>query len=153
STIAYELLGGALSPLGSGNTHAGRYSPLANLSEAGNELLRHSMQSGTRFESAADFAQALRASEADEMRRRESASATSFSQTSTPGTPYSESSRRKFPLGFSGGVVSVGVFATILYFSIRQAEDPATKKPGSSTLKTATTPSSTPAVATPTPES
>ena len=57
--VVYELLGGALSPLGSGTDHGGRYTPLANLSEQGNEALRHALAPAPRYQKACDFCRAL----------------------------------------------------------------------------------------------
>ena len=57
--VVYELLGGTLSPLGSSTDHGGRYTPLANLSEQGNEALRHALAPVPRYKKACDFHRAL----------------------------------------------------------------------------------------------
>lgn len=63
-TVVYELLGGTASPLGAGLT-AGeqRYTPLANLSERGNEALRLALGSTPPYAKAYEFFQTLSAAE------------------------------------------------------------------------------------------
>ena len=43
-SVVYELLGGTLSPLASGGDIGAHYTPLANLSEHGNEALRFALE-------------------------------------------------------------------------------------------------------------
>ena len=57
--IVYELLGGTLSPLASGTDHGGRYTPLANLSERGNNALRQVLGAAPPYKKARDFHRAL----------------------------------------------------------------------------------------------
>ena len=64
-SLVYELLGGTLSPLGLHGQSASQYTPLANLSERGNEALREALAETPSYLTAAAFFQAL--SELDEI--------------------------------------------------------------------------------------
>ena len=57
--VVYELLGGTLSPLGTGTDLGARYTPLANLSEHGNEALRFALAPAPPYKKAGDFLRAL----------------------------------------------------------------------------------------------
>ena len=57
--VVYELLGGTLSPLGSGTDLGTRYTPLANLTEQGNEALRHALAVMPPYKKAYEFYRAL----------------------------------------------------------------------------------------------
>jgi serine/threonine protein kinase/TPR repeat protein len=73
ASVVYELLGGSLSPLalrgGGGPT---RYTPLATLSEEGNEVLRSALDPARSFPSASDFATALARLDGLQIRRHDS---------------------------------------------------------------------------------
>jgi serine/threonine protein kinase/TPR repeat protein len=62
--IAYELLGGAISPLPSASSSfgasSGRYTPLSTLSEEGNEVLKRALNPAASFASAEEFLAALK---------------------------------------------------------------------------------------------
>lgn len=58
-SVVYELLGGTLSPLASGSDLGSHYTPLANLSEHGNEALRFALATSPPYKKAADFLNAL----------------------------------------------------------------------------------------------
>ena len=57
--VVYELLGGTLSPLSTGTDLSARYTPLANLSEQGNEALRFALTPAPPYEKAVEFHRAL----------------------------------------------------------------------------------------------
>ncbi len=57
--VVYELLGGTLSPLGSGSDLGSHYTPLANLSEQGNQALRFALAPAPPYKKAGDFHRAL----------------------------------------------------------------------------------------------
>ncbi|MHA3774613.1 protein kinase domain-containing protein [Verrucomicrobiota bacterium sgz303538] len=123
ATIAYELLGGTLLPSGISGGTAGRYSPLAPLSEGGNEIVRQAMRTGD-YPQASDFAAALRTAEASETRRRE---IPSLAKTAAPQAPSAVTSpsastpteRERIPLGFIGGVLTMMALAGVLYVFMR----------------------------------
>jgi TPR repeat protein/serine/threonine protein kinase len=148
--IAYELLGGTLSPLGGGSSHSSRYSPLAPLTEAGNDVVRRTLQSGAAFPSAMEFTRALRAAEATEVRRRDSdhgsvthagQSTVPIQQQITPPKP----TRTKIPFGFVGGLITMGTVAAILYFAIKGSNEGTAKKESRPKV-TETTPATPPPV-------
>ncbi|MEO7318014.1 MAG: tetratricopeptide repeat protein, partial [Chthoniobacteraceae bacterium] len=58
-SVVYELLGGTLSPLASGSDLGSHYTPLANLSEHGNEALRFALTPAPPYKKAGDFLRAL----------------------------------------------------------------------------------------------
>jgi len=70
ASIAYELLGGKLSPaaLATGSIE---FKPLPALSEAGNEVLRRALSPEPPFRSATDFIKALSAPESADLPRRD----------------------------------------------------------------------------------
>ncbi len=57
--VVYELLGGTLSPLASSSDIGSHYTPLANLSEHGNEALRFALTPAPPYKKADDFLRAL----------------------------------------------------------------------------------------------
>ena len=57
--VVYELLGGTLSPLSTGTDLSARYTPLANLSEQGNEALRFALAPAPPYKQAVEFLRAL----------------------------------------------------------------------------------------------
>ncbi|HEV7402303.1 MAG TPA: protein kinase, partial [Chthoniobacteraceae bacterium] len=64
AVLVYELLGGSVSPLLAANASMqgiARYSPLANLTEEGNEVLRSALDPGGPFRNASEFYRALSA--------------------------------------------------------------------------------------------
>ncbi len=63
AAVVYELLGGALPPTGSSTSLGSRYTPLASLSEQGNEALRQAFRQEPPYEKAYDFYQAIAESE------------------------------------------------------------------------------------------
>ena len=86
--IAYEALGGMLSPFalrGSGDP-AARYTPLATLSEEGNEVVRRALDRSRSFPSAQDFISALSKLDDPHVRRREPPHSARASQ-GVPPTP------------------------------------------------------------------
>ena len=58
-SVVYELLGGTLSPLASGSDIGSHYTPLANLSEHGNEALRFALAPAPPYKKATDFLRSL----------------------------------------------------------------------------------------------
>ncbi len=120
ATVTYELLGGTLLPLGSSGLSAARYSPLAPLTEGGNDVVRQGLQTGN-YVSAAEFAEMLRVAEAAEARRRETPPAY---RTTTPSlapeqAPSAIPEKQRIPFGFIGGVLSMLALGAVLYFLMR----------------------------------
>lgn len=123
ASVTYELLGGSLLPLGAPGISSGRYSPLAPLTESGNDIVRQGLQGGD-YRSAIEFAEALRISEASEARRREVPSP--YRTTTSPIPPPQDVilsdphlERPRIPLGFIGGVFSMLALGTVLYLFVR----------------------------------
>ena len=73
ATIVYELLGGTISPLmqsGAGLAPS-RYTPLATLSEEGNEVLKHALDPAYSFPGAQEFCTALAKIDGVQLARRD----------------------------------------------------------------------------------
>ncbi|MEO8350246.1 MAG: protein kinase [Chthoniobacteraceae bacterium] len=120
AAVTYELLGGNLSPLGLSDGQI-RYSPLAALSEAGNDVLRQALDREPPFRTTREFHRALLSPENADLRRHETRTATVVK--SAPAAPVSPakiaapaSPRGKIPTAFVGGLITVSVIAAIVYF-------------------------------------
>ncbi len=128
--IAYELLGGALSPLGHASGAAMRYTPLATLTEEGNAVVKRAIAPDNTFASAEAFQAELDAAE----RRQIDLGSTKY-ETRLPLTPPppiarvpvsaplpDRPRRRRFPVGFVGGIATVTTIATLLFLFLRDSE-------------------------------
>ncbi len=71
AALGYELLGGTLSPVALGTAAVPRYTPLATLSEEGNEVLRCALDPARSFASAQEFCAALGQLDGLQVRRHE----------------------------------------------------------------------------------
>ena len=140
--IVYELLGGTLAPFGF-SSHAGpRYTPLATLPEAGNDVLRRALDPAVSFASAHEFHQAL--SKLDDLRNYQ-VTASVVTPPPRPPTRAGDSSfgsrttrvpaaaapapsappPSKLPLKAIGGVAAaVLIGGAAFYFSRPSAEKP-----------------------------
>jgi serine/threonine protein kinase/TPR repeat protein len=88
--LAYELLGGTLSPLmlGQGIVHPPpRYIPLSNLSEEGNKILKRAMNPSPAFARGREFFEALNRTEATDSAAREARSVVTRVKAAPQGTP------------------------------------------------------------------
>ncbi|MGV3531475.1 MAG: protein kinase domain-containing protein [Chthoniobacteraceae bacterium] len=151
--IAYELLGGALSPLGHATGAAIRYTPLATLTEEGNEVVKRAISPANTFANAAAFQAELDAAERTRIDLGETKYETRVPSTApalarpapppvTPAAPPPAVRRKRIPVGFIGGVATVATLATLLFLFLRDAPPLPSEKPK-------TTPGTTPATATP----
>jgi TPR repeat protein len=130
--VVYELLGGTLSPLGSGADLGTRYTPLANLTEQGNEALRHALAAMPPYKKAYEFYRAL--AEVDdvpvdlmppEAPARAAASAGAKSVAPPPAIPvppplppYSQPSRSGAPLAIAAMLVALILFGGGAYYFV-----------------------------------
>ncbi len=120
AAITYELLGGNLSPLGLSDGQI-RYSPLAALSEAGNDVLRRALENEPPFRNAREFHRALLSPENADLHRHETRTATVVKSVTAPAVSPAAISdtatpRNRIPTAFIGGLLTVSVIAAIVYF-------------------------------------
>ena len=145
AAVTYELLGGTLSPLalrGAGGP-AARYTPLATLSEEGNEVLRRALDPARSFPSAREFSTALAKLDGLQVRRHESKHPAPIptraptpapvpkltppsgkKSAPPPPIPFTPRTEKKAPLGLFAGLVvallaAVGV---VLYLNAPPAK-------------------------------
>lgn len=125
--VAYELLGGTLSPmvLASGSKTSVRYSPLSTLSEQGNEVLKKALDPVKTFPSAEEFFSALKAIEVLEVKRPETRSPATMTssatrmaptvahRTSIPTVPPVK--KKRFPIKFIGSLLTVTATGVGIY--------------------------------------
>ncbi len=109
AALGYELLGGTLSPVALGGTAGPRYTPLATLSEEGNEVLRCALDPARSFASAQEFCDALLELDGAQVRRREAPAPAGAPQppASAPVIPPPlPLAKRKSPLALIGSVAA-----------------------------------------------
>jgi serine/threonine protein kinase/TPR repeat protein len=136
--IAYELLGGTLNPLVA-QSGAGHYTPLATLSEEGNEVLKRALDPARSFDNATEFFDALKGIEVLEIKRALTLPPPGVARTS-PGSATASRTRagkttvgprprkKKIPVKFVGSLLTAGLIGAGVYFlSPRDA-----KRPGAS---------------------
>ncbi len=107
AAVAYEMLGGTLSPVALNSPAAPRYTPLATLSEEGNEVLRRALDPTRSFASAQEFCTALIDLDALQVRRHERSATPSAPATIAP--PPLPAGTKRGPVG-----VIVAIAATVL---------------------------------------
>jgi len=81
AAIVYELLGGTLTPFALNAAATHRYSPIATLSEEGNNVLRRALEPSSPFATAYEFYSALSGVNTLEAERREARPASSAPRT------------------------------------------------------------------------
>lgn len=135
--LVYELLGGSVSPLLAASASMrgiARYSPLANLTEQGNEVLRSALDPDGPFRGAGEFYRALSA--VDELEDRhfaekpEPVKRTDHTQYTAPVAPKPLPALPPKPKGVPRALIAASVVliggGTAAYFALRQPpEDPA----------------------------
>ncbi|MEA3209265.1 MAG: eukaryotic-like serine/threonine-protein kinase [Chthoniobacter sp.] len=132
--FAYELLGGTLSPLhlaGATTTPtSSHYTPLSTLSEEGNEVLKRALDPAQSFASAQEFFAALKDIEVLEIKRTEpvsplpagrpaahaSTDAARQSRAGATQSPPSPRKRKKVPMAFFRGLLTVVAIGAGIYF-------------------------------------
>lgn len=129
ATIAYELLGGTVAPLAFGSGGALRYTPLATLSEQGNDVLRRALDPARSYPSAREFHRSLEGVGVLEVKRHESTGHVSRTTPAevahrVPAPPSSHGSRSQMrepvappPVAVPGRPASrmpVAIFAIVL---------------------------------------
>jgi serine/threonine protein kinase/TPR repeat protein len=143
AAIAYELLGGNLPPLmtsGAATTMPPRYTPLANLTEEGNEVLKRALDPARSFASATEFHRTLENLDDLETKHHDSRSipahaappipplivpkripepaAPATAATVAAGTRRSMPGPRHIPVKFVGGVLTVLAIGAVTYFLV-----------------------------------
>jgi TPR repeat protein len=138
--ICYELLGGTLSPLAFGTPGSPRYTPLATLTEEGNNVLRRALDPSVSFPTAYEFYQTLNGLDGLEAKRHETKAATTAPRTTAPSPPTQPvphgAPRQKVPVAFFSGLATVGLIAAVIYI-ISQDEAPKPPDEGNPTTKQA----------------
>ena len=124
--ICYELLGGTLSPLALTGAGSFRYTPLATLSEEGNNVVRRALDPTLSFPKAQDFYRALLELHGAHTARHEikapasvtsrPATVTSRPATVVPPVAPPRRPKQKFPIAFFSGLATVAAIASIIYF-------------------------------------
>jgi len=157
AAVAYELLGGATSPLQSAITRTAdghRYTPIATLSEEGNEVLKRALNPEQSFASAGEFYTALKSLEvlgvrpatvlapslslsAAELAANPRASRRTAAPPSQRATPPPPAPRRRIPVKFIGGLLTVVAIGASVYFLAPRGEPDA---PSSSSIAGDVTP-------------
>lgn len=146
ASIAYELLGGKLSPaaLATGSID---FKPLPALNEAGNEVLRRALSPEPPFRSASDFIKALAAPESADLPRRDhygtaspTRMGTSHAPVETP-TVAAEPRKKSSALMIAAVVAVLAAGGALWWFKFRPVPQPvvvSTDTPASSTTTTTT---------------
>ncbi len=136
AAIFYELLGGTISPFALSSQAPQRYTPLATLSEQGNDVLRRALDPTLSYASANEFAQELRGLGELEVKRHETRAASSSSSPGMaagrlsdssasssqrpvpprPAPPIPEPPRRKSPAVLIGGIAALAVLGAGTFF-------------------------------------
>ena len=129
AVVAYELLGGTLSPIalcgpeGSG----ARYTPLSTLSEGGNEVLRRALDPSRSFPSARAFSAALAKQDGMHIRRHDPkpVSIAPQSDGTPPPPPAPEKPRRTIlkPAAFAGLLAAVVAVIASIFFVLHLIEE------------------------------
>ena len=125
-SVVYELLGGTLSPLGSGSDPGSHYTPLANLSEHGNQALRFALTPAPPYKKAGDFLRAL--AEVDGLpvdietpipiAKSAPRLPTPPPSIAPPLPPHSQPSRSGAPLAIAAMVIVLALIGSGLYFFV-----------------------------------
>jgi TPR repeat protein len=131
AVLVYELLGGSVSPLlaaKAGSQGIARYSPLANLTEEGNEVLRSAVAPEGPYRSAGEFFRALAAVDELENRHHDKteglkrseplAASTSFGQRVMP-VPSAIAPSKGAPWGALAAAAVLIMAAGAAYFAFR----------------------------------
>ena len=105
AALGYELLGGTLSPVARGGAAGQRYTPLATLSEEGNEVLRRALDPARSFGSAQEFCTALGQLDGLQVRRHDSRAAAA-APTAPAFPPPLPPEKKKAPLALIGGLAA-----------------------------------------------
>jgi serine/threonine protein kinase/TPR repeat protein len=144
--VAYELLGGAVSPLQVSGVGLGaigtRYTPLSTLSEEGNEVLKRALNPAESFASAQEFLRALKELEVLDLRPSERrvppgsailpASSTGISHhTRATAMPAAKPATKKpkFPVKFLGSLLTAAAIGSGVYFLAPHNELPPGNEP------------------------
>ncbi len=127
--IAYELLGGTLNPLVA-QSGAGHYTPLATLSEEGNEVLKRALDPAHSFASAGEFYDALKNIEVLEIKRPPTQPPPGTARK-PPGSAMASRSRlgkasvaprprkQRIPVKFIGSLFTAALIGAGVYFLSR----------------------------------
>jgi len=110
AALGYELLGGTLSPVALGGSASPRYTPLATLSEEGNEVLRRALDPARSFASAQEFCRALIDLDGLQVHRYEAHASTAMEQpapASPAFPPPLPRAKTKRPLALVGTIAAV----------------------------------------------
>lgn len=141
AALFYELLGGTIPPwlAGAHGQLAGRFTPLATLTEEGNAVLRQAMDPATKFPTGAAFHEALIAIDALETAHFDAAAAGRTHRSSSTIAPAPRSAAaspersgdrsRKIPVGFISGVLTVLTLGGVIYFLVRNPDARSTGTP------------------------
>lgn len=141
AAVIYEILGGTLSPLalrGAGGPTM-RYTPLATLSEEGNEVLKRALDPARSFSSAREFCEGLSRLDGLQVRRHESHAPVAPAKSPgsrAPGTVHPKPAPPSFPeiaptpkksaIGvLVGGIVAVLGVATGIFLFTQKPKDTA----------------------------
>jgi serine/threonine protein kinase/TPR repeat protein len=124
AAVAYELLGGTLSPVTLSGPSSPRCAPLATLSEEGNEVLRRALDPTKSFPSAQEFCAALIALDGLQVRRHEAPPPASVPSAPPPLPPPAK--KKGPPVGL---IVAVAAAVLLLlagggYFVLRDKPEP-----------------------------
>ncbi|HEX8311654.1 MAG TPA: protein kinase, partial [Chthoniobacteraceae bacterium] len=122
--ITYELLGGTLSPLALTASGSFRYTPLATLSEEGNNVVRRALDPSLSYPTAYEFYRSLHELHGTQAKRHEARPPATFSHAARSTAPLPPplpgrtpvASRPRFPIAFFSGIATVGVIGAIIYF-------------------------------------
>jgi serine/threonine protein kinase/TPR repeat protein len=114
AALTYELLGGTLSPVALSAGSSVRYTPLSTLSEEGNAVLKRALDSPQTFSSAKDFSTAIAKLDGQQVRRHDSEAAVAPAAPLVP--PPLPAAKKKLPLAFVGGFVTIAALGTAVYF-------------------------------------
>lgn len=144
--VAYELLGGAVSPLQVSGVGLGsigvRYTPLSTLSEEGNEVLKRALNPAESFASAQEFLETLknldvlgigsperRTPAGSAMRYATVAGSTHHLRAPTIAAPKPAPKKSKVPVKFLGSLVGVAAIGAGVYFLAPQHATPPETEP------------------------
>ena len=136
--IVYELLGGTLAPFGFGTAGSPRYTPLATLSEEGNNILRRALNPAESFPSAYDFFRTLGQVEELEIKRHDPKLGTIASKGSMAPMSAAPASAKRNSTVILGAAAAVAILITAGSFLLnRGGDDPQPQVAGSGASGTA----------------
>ena len=146
AAVIYELLGGTFSPLAfrGATGPAMRYTPLATLSEEGNEVLRRALDTTRSYPSVREFSAALAGLSGLQVRHHESkpsppSVSASVAKSAAPASvPFTPPARKGTPIGLIGGIAAAIVALAGVGYYILQPH-PKTSDAGSSSSQVAST--------------